>query len=117
MSLNRTKQHGIHLNVIYIVEISLFSAINIFVFTYNLCKDISNDVSVYLSNCGSVVGTASDSVCYGSIFKLYAGKNRDFIKKQHFICSVLYYSSSYQSDIVFLSSIPCIFQLNWRHYQ
>ena len=34
---------------------------------YNLCEDISNDVSVYLSNCGSIVETAWDSVCYGSI--------------------------------------------------
>ena len=33
----------------------LFSVINIFVFKYNLREDISNDVSVYLSNCGSIV--------------------------------------------------------------
>ena len=47
---------------------------NIFVFKYKLCEDISNDVSVYLSNCGSIVETASDSVCYGSIFRLYPDK-------------------------------------------
>ena len=47
---------------------------NIFVFKYKLCENISNDVSVYLSNCGSIVETASDSVCYGSIFRLYPDK-------------------------------------------
>ena len=67
---NRMSSNGIHLNVIYIIELLLFSVINIFVFKYNLCEDISNDVSVYLSNCGSIVETASDSVCYGSIFRL-----------------------------------------------
>ena len=74
MSSNRTKRHGIHQNVIYIIELLLFSVINIFVFKYNLCEDISNDVSVYFSNCGSVVETALDSVCYGSIYRLYPGK-------------------------------------------
>ena len=74
MSSNRTKRHGNHLNVIYIIELLLFSVINIFVFKYNLCEDISNDLSAYLSNCGSIVETASDSVCYGSIFRLYPGK-------------------------------------------
>ena len=52
----------------------LFSVINIFVFKYNLCEDISDDVSAYLSSCGSIVETASDSVCYDSIFRLYPGK-------------------------------------------
>ena len=47
------------------LELLLFSVINIFVIKHNLCEDISIDVSVYLSNCGSVVETASDSVCYG----------------------------------------------------
>ena len=74
MSSNRTKRHGIHLNVIhvYIIELLLFSVINIFI--YNQCEDISNDVSVYLSNCGSIAETTSDSVCYGSIYRLYPGK-------------------------------------------
>ena len=74
MSSNRTKRHEIYLNVIYIIEFLLFSVINIFVLKYNLCEDISNDVSVYLSNCSSIVDTASDSVCCGSIFRLYSGK-------------------------------------------
>ena len=74
MSSNMTKRHGIHLNIIYIIELLLFSIMNIFVFKYKLCEDISNDVSVYLSNCGSIVETASDSVCYGSIFRLYPDK-------------------------------------------
>ena len=74
MSLNTTKRHGIHLNVVNIIELLLFSVINIFVFKYNLCEDIFNDVLVYLSNCSSVVETPSDSVCYGSIFRLYPGK-------------------------------------------
>ena len=73
MSSNRTKRHGIRLHVIYIIELLLFSVINISVFKYNLCEDISNDVSAYLSNCGSIVETASDSVCYGSIFRLHPG--------------------------------------------
>ena len=89
MSSNRTKRHGIHLNVICIIELLLFSVINMFVFKYNPCEGISNEFSVYLSNCGSIMETASDSVCYGSIFRLYPGKNRDFIEKQHFTCSVL----------------------------
>ena len=58
--------------MLYIFELLLFSVINIFVFKYNLCEDISNEVSVYLSNCGSVVETASDSV------------NRDIIEKTTF---------------------------------
>ena len=74
MSSNRTKRHGINLNVIYIIEILLFSVINIFVFKYNVFQDIYNSVLVYFSNCGSVVETASDSVCFGSIFRLYPGK-------------------------------------------
>ena len=74
MSSNRTKRHGNHLNVIYIIELLLFSVKNIFVFKYNLCEDIANDFSAYLSNCGSIVETTSDSVCYGSIFRLYPGK-------------------------------------------
>ena len=74
MSSNRTKRHEIYLNVIYIIEFLLFSVINIFVFKYNLCEDISNDVSVYLSDCGSIVDIASDSVCCGSIFRLFSGK-------------------------------------------
>ena len=84
MSSNRTKRHGIHLNVIYIIELLLFSIINIFVFKYNLFEDIFNDVSVYLSNCGSIVETASDSVCYGSIFRLYPGKIAIFFRKTTF---------------------------------
>ena len=47
------------------LELLLFSVINIFVIKHNLCEDISIDVSVYLSNCGSVVETPSESVCYG----------------------------------------------------
>ena len=77
MSSNRTKRHGNHLNVIYIIELLLFSDIIFsykYICKYNLCEDISNDVSAYLSNCGSIVETASDSVCYGSIFRLYPGK-------------------------------------------
>ena len=74
MSSSRTKRHGIHLNIVYIIELLVFSVINIFVLIYNLCEDITNDVSVYLSNCGSNVETASDSVCYGSIFRLFPGK-------------------------------------------
>ena len=74
MSSNRSKRHGIHLHVIYIYELSLLSVIIIFVIKYNLCEDISNDISVYLSNWGSIVETASDSVCYGSIFRVYPGK-------------------------------------------
>ena len=49
--INTTKRHGIHLNVVNTIELLLFSVINIFVFKYNLCEDISNDVLVYLSNC------------------------------------------------------------------
>ena len=64
MSSNRTRRHGIHLNVIYTIELLLFSVINIFIFKYNLCEDISNDVSVYLSNCGSITETASDSILF-----------------------------------------------------
>ena len=74
MSSNRTKRHCIHLNIIFITELLLFSDINIFVFEYNLCEDISIDISVHLSNCGSVVETALDYVCYGSIFRLYPGE-------------------------------------------
>ena len=44
MSSNRTKRHGIHLNVIYISVLLLFSVININVFKYILCEDISHDV-------------------------------------------------------------------------
>ena len=61
-----SKWREIHLNVIYIIELLLFSVINIFVFVvfkYNLSEDISSDVSVYLSDCGLIVETASDSVC------------------------------------------------------
>ena len=54
--------------MLYIFKLLLFSVINIFVFKYSLCEDISNDVSVYLSNCGSVVETASDSVCHWFYF-------------------------------------------------
>ena len=61
---DQTTCHRIGLNgmgfiyMIYIFELLIFSVINIFVFKFNLCEDISNDVSVYLSNCGSIVETA-----------------------------------------------------------
>ena len=83
MSSNRTKRQGIHLNVIYIIELLLFTVMNKYVFKYNLCEDISNYVSVYLSNCGSTVETASDSVCYGSTFRLY-------IIYYYIYCNMLY---------------------------
>ena len=73
MSSNRTKRYGIHLNVIYIIELLLFSVTNIIVFKYNLYEDIPNDALVYLSNWGSIIET-SDSVCYSSTFRLYPGK-------------------------------------------
>ena len=43
-SSNRAKWHGIHLNLINIIVLLLFSSINIFVFKYNLHEDISSDV-------------------------------------------------------------------------
>ena len=43
MSSNRTKQHGIHINVIYISVLLIFSVIYINVFNYFLCEDISRD--------------------------------------------------------------------------
>ena len=62
MSSNRTKRHGIHLNVIYIIELLLFTVINLFAFKYNLCGDISNDVSVIYRTAVQIVETASDNV-------------------------------------------------------
>ena len=44
MSSNRTKRYAIHLNVIYISVLLLFLVININVFKYILCEDISRDV-------------------------------------------------------------------------
>ena len=39
MSSNKTIWHGIHLNLIYISVLLLFSVINIYVFKYILCGD------------------------------------------------------------------------------
>ena len=68
MSSNRTKLHGIHLNVIYISVLLSFSVIN--VFKYFLCEDISRDDKSYSMPCGLIVETSSDHICYGSIFRL-----------------------------------------------
>ena len=86
---HRIELNGIHLNVVYIIKLLLFSFVNIFAFEYNICEDISNDASVYLSNCGSTVETASTHICFCSIFRLYPVKNRDIIEKQNFKRSVL----------------------------
>ena len=90
-SSNMTKRHWIHLNLLCIIVLLLFSVINIFVFKYNLCEDIhvSHDVLFHLTNCSSVVETASDYVCYDSVFRLHPGKIEIFFEKQHFTCSVL----------------------------
>ena len=71
---NRTKRHGIHLNLFNFFVLILFYVINIFVFKYNLHEDISSDVESYSMTCGSIVKTASDHICYGSCFRLYPGK-------------------------------------------
>ena len=73
-SLNMTKRHGTHLNFLCIIVLLFFSVINTFIFKYNLFEDTSHDVLLYLTHCGSVIETASDYVCYGSIFRLYPGK-------------------------------------------
>ena len=86
-----TKWHGIHLNLLCIIVLLLFSVINTFIFKYNLFEDISHDVLFYLTYCGSVIETALDYVCYGSIFRLYPGKIEIFFekKKKHFTRSDL----------------------------
>ena len=76
MSPNRTKPNGINLALIFIIVLLFFSVVNISVFTYNLYEDISNERSAYLRKCGSIVETASDHVCYGSIFRYIPVKSR-----------------------------------------
>ena len=61
--------------MLYIIELLLYSVMNISVFKYNLCEDIFNDILVYLLSCSSIVETALDSVYYGSIIRLYPSKN------------------------------------------
>ena len=81
-SSNMTKWHGIHLNLLCIIVLLLFSVINTFIFKFNIFEDISHDV-FYLTYCGSVIETASDYVCYGSIFRLYPGKIQIFFEKKN----------------------------------
>ena len=66
MSSNWTKRHGTHLNVIYIIELLLFSVMNIFVLNITY-------VRTYPTTFRFICRTAvpSESVCYGSILRLY----------------------------------------------
>ena len=54
----------VHLNVVYIIRLLLFSVENIIVFEYNLCEDISNDCweDEQLMLCGIIARAESSAV-------------------------------------------------------
>ena len=112
-SSNMTKWHGIRLNLLCIIVLLLFSVINTILIKYNLFEDISHDVLFYLTYCGSVIETALDYVCCGSIFRLYPGKIEIFFEeKKNNISHALIYNVllhitkilfSYQAWVVYFS--------------
>ena len=97
----------------------LFSVVNIFVlkFKYNLYLDIFNDISAYLTKCGSVVETASNHVCYCSVLSHIPVKSRYCRKTTCCMLCFIIFLLHNKSDIVFKSNMGCIFQLNWRRYR